>query len=63
MGLLCFVMFLPLCLVSLIWRFDHLNREEDAGCFDFRWFVTCAQSVIACLLFLLTSLVSYVLCL
>ena len=38
-----------------------LFGEKGAGCFAFLWFVVCILSVMDCLLFLLMSLVGYVL--
>ena len=43
--------------------FSEIDRyvEERACCFAFLWFVACVLSVLVCLLFLLVSLVGYVL--
>ena len=41
--------------------FVTVFREEGAGCFALLWFVACELSVMVCLLFLLMSLVGYVL--
>ena len=44
-----------LCLLGPVWHCDRL------GYFAFLWFVTCAQLVVVCLLFLMVSFVGYVL--
>ena len=43
------------CFVDPVEQYDHLIRDEGAGCFDFLWFVACVLSV--CLHYQLVSLV------
>ena len=44
-----------------VWLFDQLFREEGAFSLAFHWFVRCVVSVVVCFLFLLVSMVGYVL--
>ena len=52
---------LSLCLVDHVQQCDHLFVAEGAGLFAFLWFIACVLSNMACLLFILESLVGYVL--
>ena len=45
--------------VSLILT-TSVGKREGGGFFGFLWFVSCVQFLMICLLFLLASLVSYV---
>ena len=44
-----------------VWHCDYLAGEEESGCFTVLWFVTRVLSIVVCFLFLLVSLVGYIL--
>ena len=52
--------FLLLCFVDPVWHCDYLIGEEAASCFASFWFVICVCCLSVCLVFLLVSLVGYV---
>ena len=61
----CMCLFCPLlwsyCCIWYEWLCDHLTGEKGTGCFAFLCFVKCCVMTKVCFLFLLGSLVGYVL--